>query len=275
MTLSLRIQLSLMMFLQFFIWGAWYVTAPNYLSAIGFTGNDFGWTYAAGPIAGMLTPFFVGMVADRFFSAQRVMGILHLLGGVLMWGASSLMKGGESPDTINIVFLGYMMTYYPTLSLSNTIAMRHMQDSKKEFPFIRVFGTIGWIAAGFALSLLSWETTIDMFHLCAGAAFALGVFSFFLPDTSPEVRDEKITLGQIFGTDALVLLKNRSYLVFLISSILICIPLAFYYQLASRVVEMTRLPIALTMSYGQMSEILFMLVMPFFFAPPRHASGDL
>lgn len=255
-----------MMFLQFFIWGAWYVTAPNYLSAIGFTGNDFGWTYAAGPIAGMLTPFFVGMVADRFFSAQRVMGILHLLGGVLMWGASSLMKGGESPDTINIVFLGYMMTYYPTLSLSNTIAMRHMQDSKKEFPFIRVFGTIGWIAAGFALSLLSWETTIDMFHLCAGAAFALGVFSFFLPDTSPEVRDEKITLGQIFGTDALVLLKNRSYLVFLISSILICIPLAFYYQLASRVVEMTRLPIALTMSYGQMSEILFMLVMPFFFA---------
>lgn len=266
MSASIRFQLSLMMFLQFFIWGAWYVTAPNFLSSIGFGGSDFGWTYAVGPIAGMVTPFFVGMVADRFFSAQRVMGILHLLGAVLMYYATTVMKGVQDPNTINLVFLGYMLTYFPTLALSNVIAMRHMTDTKKEFPLIRVFGTIGWIVAGVSLSQLGWDASIEMFYLCTGAAAGLGLMSFFLPDTPPESRGESVSFGQILGVDAFVLLKDRSYLVFLVSSILICIPLAFYYQLASRVVEMVDLPIAQTMSYGQMSEILFMLVMPLFFA---------
>lgn len=260
-----RIQLSTMMFLQFFIWGAWYVTAPNYLSTIGFTGEDFGWTYAVGPIAGIFTPLFVGMIADRFFAAQKVLGALHILGGAAMLFATSFMKNGESPDSINLIFFGYTLSYFPTLSLTATVAMRHMQDSKKEFPIIRVFGTIGWIVAGLVISWLAWDRSINMFYLCSGAAFALGIFSFFLPDTPPENSGKKVTISQLFGVDALVLLKNRSYLVFLISSFLICIPLAFYYQLASRVVELQQLPIALTMSFGQMSEILFMLAMPFFF----------
>ncbi|WOO39542.1 MFS transporter [Rubellicoccus peritrichatus] len=265
MTSVSRIQLSAMMFLQFFIWGAWYVTAPNYLSGIGFTGSEFAWTYSVGPIAGMVTPFFVGMVADRFFSAQLVLGVLNLLGAALLILATSFMKGGQSPDAINMVFLGYMMTYYPTLAISNTIVMRHVEDSKKEFPLIRVFGTIGWIIAGLCLSWLSWDTSISMFYLAAAAATTLGLFSFFLPATPPESSSEKVSIGQIFGVDAFVLFKDRSFLVFLISSVLVCIPLAFYYQLASRVVEMLHLPIARTMSYGQMSEILFMLVMPLFF----------
>lgn len=266
MSISIRLQLSLMMFLQFFIWGTWYVTAPNYLSSIGFGGAEFGWTYAVGPIAGMVTPFFVGMVADRFFSAQKVMAILHLLGAVLMYYATTIMTGSQDSTVINTVFLGYMLTYFPTLALSNVIAMRHMADTKKEFPLIRVFGTIGWIVAGLLLSFLGWDASVDMFYLCIGAAAGLGLISFFLPDTPPEIQGEPVTFGQILGVDAFVLLKDRSYLVFLISSILICIPLAFYYQLASRVVEMVNLPIAQTMSYGQMSEILFMIVMPLFFA---------
>ncbi|MGZ0655297.1 MFS transporter [Coraliomargarita sp. W4R72] len=263
---TVRIQLSTMMFLQFFIWGAWYVTAPNYLSVIGFSGGDFGWTYSVGPIAGMLTPFFVGMVADRFFSAQRVMACLHILGASLMLVATICMSNGQPPSIINFVFLGYMLAYYPTLALSNTIAMRQMEDSTKEFPLIRVFGTIGWIAAGVSLSWLSWEKTIDMFYLCAGASLLLGFLSFSLPHTPPENNAGSISIREILGLDALRLLKDRSYRVFLICSILICIPLAFYYQLASRVVEMVNLPIAQTMSYGQMSELLFMLVMPLCFA---------
>lgn len=263
---TVRLQLSTMMFLQFFIWGAWYVTAPNYLSLIGFTGSDFGWTYSVGPIAGMLTPFFVGMVADRFFSAQRVMACLHILGAVMMFVATTFMSGGQPANLINVVFLGYMLAYYPTLALSNTIAMRQMEDSKREFPLIRVFGTIGWIVAGLALSWLSWEKTIDMFYLCAGASLTLGVLSFFLPNTPPVSSGEPVSVRQILGLDALALLKDNSYRVFLGCSILICIPLAFYYQLASRVVEMVDLPIAQTMSYGQMSEIVFMLVMPLLFA---------
>ncbi|MCA9089828.1 MAG: MFS transporter [Planctomycetaceae bacterium] len=266
MNLGIVIRLSVMMFLQFFIWGAWYVTAPNYLGTIGFGPGDFAWTYSVGPIAGIITPLFVGMVADRFFPAQWVLGAMHLVGAALMYVATVLMQATTpDPNMINVVFFGYMLTYYPTLALTNTVAMRNMTDPESQFPYIRVSGTIGWIAAGLLLTALKYETTINMFYLTSGAALLLGAFSFLLPHTPPENK-EAPTLGQLFGVDAFSLLKDRSYLVFIVSSMLICIPLAFYYQIASRVVEMTGLPIGQTMSYGQMSEIFFMLVMPFFFA---------
>ncbi len=266
MNLTLRLQLSLMMFVQFFIWGAWYVTGPNYLGTIGFTATDFGWTYAVGPIAGMISPFFVGMIADRFFPAQRVFGVMHILGAAIMFFAATLMKAqNPSPDAINIVFFGYQLTYFPTLALANTLAMKNMANPEKDFPGIRVLGTIGWIAAGLALTWFRWEKGVEMFYLTAGAALLLGIYSFTLPHTPP-VKEGKITARQVLGLDAFVLFKDRNYLVFMASSLLICIPLAFYYQITSRVVEMTGLRIGLTMSFGQMSEIFFMLVMPFFFA---------
>jgi MFS family permease len=303
MNLGITVRLSIMMFLQFFIWGAWYVTAPNYLGTIGFRAYDFGWTYSVGPIAGIITPLFVGMVADRFFSAQRVLGVMHLAGGAIMLAATTLMQTASPvPPMINAVFLGYMLTYYPTLALSNTVAMRNMTNPEKEFPPIRVFGTIGWIVAGFLLSAQGWGTKIEMFYLTAGAAFALGIFSFLLPSTPPS-KTGKTSVREVLGLDALVLLRDRSYSVFVVSSMLICIPLAFYYQIASRVVEMSEFeqmgiikammvgmgyiqwiiqsvlqafgftagaavapdPIGATMAFGQISEIIFMLVMPFFF----------
>ena len=265
MNLQLRVQLSLMMFLQFFIWGAWYVTAPNYLSTIGFKAADFGWTYSVGPIAGMISPFIVGMIADRFFAAQRVLATMHILGAVLMMVAARMMQvDNPSPDMINVVFFGYMLTYYPTLALTNTLALRNMTDAQKEFPGIRVLGTIGWIVAGLALTQIGWDKTVNMFHLTAGASLVLGLFSFMLPHTPP-LETGPVSARQILGLDAWVLLKDRSYLTFMIASTLICIPLAFYYQIASRVVEMSGMPIGRTMSFGQMSEIFFMLVMPFFF----------
>src|SRR5882724_11268450 len=148
MNTKVRIQLSVMMFLEFFIWGAWYVTAPNYLGTIGFKAADFGWTYSVGPIAGMIAPFFVGMIADRFFPAQVVLGVMHLLGAGLMFFATTLMHGANpSPTAINYVFFAHMLTYFPTLALTNTIAMKCMSNPEKEFPGIRVLGTIGWIAA--------------------------------------------------------------------------------------------------------------------------------
>jgi len=265
MNLQIRFQLSLMMFLQFFIWGAWYVTAPNYLSTIGFKAGDFAWTYSVGPIAGMISPLIVGMIADRFFAAQRVLAAMHILGAVLMMAAARLMQlENPSPNIINTVFFGYMLTYYPTLALTNTLALRNMSNVQKEFPGIRVLGTIGWIVAGLALTQVGWDKTINMFHLAAGASLVLGLFSITLPHTPPLERGP-VSARQIFGVDAWVLLKDRSYLTFMIASTLICIPLAFYYQIASRVVEMTDMPIGRTMSFGQMSEIFFMLVMPLFF----------
>ena len=265
MNKAIRVKLSVMMFLEFFIWGAWYVTGPNYLATIGFTGADFGWTYSVGPIAGMISPFFVGMIADRFFAAQRVLATMHLAGAAIMFYAATLMKGHATPGTINLYFFFYMLTYFPTLALTNTLAMKNMTNPEKEFPLIRVLGTIGWIAAGLSLTWLVWEKSINMFYLTGGASLVLGLFSFTLPHTPP-VATGPVSIRQILGLDALIMLKDRSYLMFMLSSMLICIPLAFYYQLTSRVVEMTGLPIGQTMSYGQMSEIFFMLVMPLCFA---------
>ena len=225
MKTKIRVELSIMMFLEFFIWGAWYVTGPNYLSKIGFGASDFGWTYSVGPIAGMISPFFVGMIADRFFAAQKVLGVMHLLGAALMFGATALMKSATpSPDTINLVFFFYMLTYFPTLALTNTIAMKTMSNSEKEFPLIRVLGTIGWIVAGLSLSWAHWDQTINMFYLTAGASVALGLYSFLLPNTPPTATGP-VSARQIIGLDALVLLKNRSYFIFMLSSLLICIPL--------------------------------------------------
>lgn len=267
MNTSSRIKLSVMMLLQFFIWGSWYVTAPNYLGTIGFTGGDFGTTYSVGPIAGIIAPFFVGMIADRFFAAQRVLGVMHLVGAAFMLYGTVLMKGANpSASTINwVAFFGHMMCFYPTLALTNTIAMKAMTNPEKEFPLIRVFGTIGWIVAGLSLSWLKFDTSINMFYMTIGASVVLGFFSFALPNTPPTASGP-VSARQVLGLDALVLLKNPSYLVFILASMLICIPLAFYYQITSRIVEMAGLPIGQTMSYGQMSEIFFMLVMPLFFA---------
>ena len=267
MNATTRFQLSVMMFLQFFIWGSWYVTGPNYLSTIGFKAEDFGTMYSVGPIAGMIAPFFVGMIADRFFAAQRVLGVMSLLGAAFMYYATTLMKGSNpSPSAINYLFFAHMLTYYPTLALTNTIAMKCMTNAEKEFPGIRVLGTIGWIAAGLTISWLKFDTGINMFYLTIVAGVVLGVLSFALPHTPP-TGSGPVSITQILGFDALgLLVKNPSYLVFMISSMLICIPLAFYYQITSRIVEMSGLPIGQTMSYGQMSEIFFMLVMPLFFA---------
>ncbi|MCH2206275.1 MAG: MFS transporter [Lentisphaerales bacterium] len=265
-SMGVMVRLSIMMFLQFFIWGAWYVTAPNFLVSIGFGDGDFGWTYSVGPIAGMITPLFVGMIADRFLPAQVVMGVMHLLGATFMFMATGQMDGSADPSTINWFFFGHMLSFYPTLALTNTIAMKNMTNSEKQFPLIRVFGTGGWILAGLTISWMAYDSSINMFNMAAGAAAALGLFSFALPHTPPVKSDKKISVGELLGFDALALLKDKSYLIFMISSVLICIPLAFYYQLTSRIVQMVGLPVGQTMSYGQMSEVFFMLVMPLFFA---------
>lgn len=265
MTGLVRFQLSLMMFAQSFVWGAWYVTAPNYLSTIGFTPADFGWTYSVGPIAGIISPIFVGILADRFVSAQKVLAGINFFGAAVMLLATALMKGATpSPALINFVFFLYMLAFYPTFALLATLTMRHMDNPQKDFPAVRVWGTIGWIAAGFVLTWTGWEKTIDMFYLAIGTGLAMGCYCFFLPKTPPMAQG-KMGWRQMVGAEAWVLLKNRSYLIFMICSWLICIPLAFYQQIVSRVVEMAEMPIGQSMAYGQISEIFFMLVMPFFF----------
>jgi len=261
-------RLSIMMFLQFFIWGAWYVTAYLYLGKIGFGGEEIGWTYSVGPIAGIISPFLVGMIADRFFSTERILGVMHLLGGVAMLSAASLMTAeNPSPSVINMALFVYMLCYFPTLALTNSLALHTLSDSEKFFPLVRVFGTIGWIVAGLFISWKKWDTQIEPFQIAAYASFAMGIYSFFLPHTPPPSAGKKVTSREILGLDALVLLKKPAFLVFMVSSFLICIPLAFYYQMATKFITQAGLEDpAAKMSLGQMSEIVFMVLMPLFFA---------
>lgn len=267
MNISVFVRLCLMMFVQFFVWGAWYVTAPRFLRLIGFEGPDFGWTYSVGPIAGMISPFIVGMIADRFFSTERVLGLMHLLGGGLMFYATVLMRTeSPSPQMINLVLFGHMLCYYPTLALTNSLAMQNMRNSEKEFPMIRVFGTIGWIVAGVVVGFSGWGSSINMFYTAAGAGIFLGLYSFILPHTPPPSAGKEVSARELFGLDAFSMLGRRSFAVFMLCSFLICIPLAFYYQMAERTVAQAGIENPpFKMTFGQMSEIVFMLLMPLFF----------
>lgn len=260
-------RLSVMMFLQFFIWGSWYVTAPLYLGKLGFGGAEFDWTYSVGPIAGMISPFFLGMVADRFFASERVLGLMHLLGAAAMYAALDVMGSDEpSATAINSLFFAHMLCYYPTLALTNTLALHNMTDAEKQFPLIRVFGTIGWIVAGFSLDWLGWTASREMFYLTIGSSVILGLYSFTLPHTPPPAAGKEVSVRELIGADAFFMLKKKPFFVFMLSSFAICIPLAFYYQLAARCLQQADVEnVATTMSFGQISEIVFMLAMPLFF----------
>ena len=260
---SVRVRLSAMMFLQFFVWGAWFVTLSTYLGrGLNFAGTDIGGAYSTMPWGAIVAPFLVGMIADRFFAAEKVLGVLHLVGAVLLWEVSNV----TSPGTIYWVLLGYALCYNPTLALVNAVAFNQMASPEKQFPAVRVYGTLGWIVAGLVVSFLGLEATATPLRIAAGCSALLGVFSFVLPHTPPKSLGHKVTVRDVLGLDALTLMKDRSFAVFVIGSLLICIPLAFYYGFANLFLnERGVVNAAGKMTLGQMSEVFFMLVMPFFF----------
>ena len=260
MSQKTKIQLSIMMFLQFFIWGAWYVTAATYWGEIGFQGSDIGNAYSTVSLAAIIAPLFVGMIADRFFEGQKVLGVLHILGGIIMWWVASLTGAAE----VYWVVLLYSICYMPTIAIANAVAFHQMSDPEKEFPMIRVLGTIGWIIAG--LIIAGMEKSAMPMKIAAGASVLTGLFCFSLPSTPPKAKGEKVTMGSLLGFDALKLMKDRSFAILIISSLLISIPLAFYYAFTNLfLIEEGMENAAGKMTLGQGSEIVFMLLMPFFF----------
>jgi len=266
MKASTRVQLSLMMFLNFFIWGAWYVTMGTYLDKVlNASGVQIGAAYSAMAIATIISPFFVGMIADRFFAAQKVLGVLHLLGALLLYYITTI----DNPSSFYWVLLVYSLLYAPTLALANSVAFRQMRDTSKEFAGIRVWGTIGWIATGWMIDKvfrIGTEELAFTFKMAAVASLALGVLSFFLPETPPKAKGTKATFKQIMGADAFVLFKDRSFTIFFISSVLICIPLSFYYSFTNLFLTEAGMENATSnMTFGQFSEAFFILLIPFFF----------
>ncbi len=257
--------LSVMMFLQFFAWGAWFATLAAALDTAGL-GAIIGDAYAAAPIAAIFAPLFLGLIADRWFASERVMGVLMLIGGGLMLAIPGIAAGGaDNGKMIVWLITAHLLCYMPTLGLGNTIAFTHIHK-QEHFPKIRVWGTIGWIAAGLLVGILGWSNSFNIFWLGAGSSILLGIFCFMLPNTPPPLKGKPMDLRSLFMVDAFKLLGNFNFLVFAVCSTLICVPLAYYYGMTSTFLNQTGFAqSAATMTIGQMSEIFFMLLIPFFF----------
>jgi nucleoside transporter len=270
---SVRTQLCFMMFLEFFIWGAWFVTLGTFLgNNLKATDGQIALAFSTQSWGAIIAPFVIGVIADRYFNAERILGILHLLGAGLMY----TMYSTTEFNPFYLLVLGYMILYMPTLALVNSVSFNQMKNPAKEFSMVRVFGTLGWIIAGLSISyIFNWDQEANIgegllkntFLMTAIASLILGVFSFTLPKTPPRAKNsEKLSIKEILGLDSLALFKDKNFLIFFISSVLICIPLAFYYQNTNPfLVEVGMQNPTGKMTLGQISEIVFMLLLPYFF----------
>jgi nucleoside transporter len=268
--MSTRLRLSAMMFLEFFIWGAWYTTIAVYMTNQGM-GTLTHWPFTVNPVAAIAAPFFVGLVADRYFAIERIFGLLHLVGGLLLLAAP---RTAGNPTLFIVMLLLYNLCYMPTLGLSSSLAFHNIADQEKQFPRIRVWGTIGWIVAGLFISFVlgrftatAPEQTSLPLMSAAIASLVLGVYCFTLPKTPAPARGQAVSARSVIGLDAFAQLGSRPFYVFIISAFLICIPLAAYYNFTQLFLQAAKVQnIAATQTVGQMSEMLFMLAMPFMFA---------
>lgn len=286
-----KVRLSGMMFLEFFIWGAWYTAIAVYMTKEGM-GHLTHWPYTVVPLGAIFAPFFVGLVADRYFSTEKVLGTLHFLGGVFMFLTPMFV---DNPVMFILMLFLFNLCYMPTISLANTCAFHHIDDQEKEFPLIRVFGTLGWIVSGLTVSfglaylvngefiseylislgLIDGDFTTNGFipeatalplYLTSAASFAFAALTFTLPHTPPPAKGQSVSLRSIIGLDALKELGSKSFYSFLAASLLLCIPLAAYYNFTQIYLTDTNFQhIAATQTIGQVSEVLFMVLMPLFF----------
>ena len=273
MNTKTRFQLSLMMFMEFFIWGAWWVTFGTFLNSnLNASGSESALAFSTQSWGAIIAPFFIGLIADRYFNAERILGILHLIGAGLMY----LMADTSDFSLFYPFVFAYYLAYMPTLALVNSVSFFQMNDPAKEFSNIRVFGTIGWVTAGMVISyIFHWDSPSaiesgalkNTFLMTAVASAILGLFSFSLPKTPPSMSENRgVSISDILGLDALSLLKDRNFLMFFVASVLICIPLAFYYQYTNLfLVDMGMPNPTGKMALGQVSEALFLLLLPIFF----------
>ena len=261
MQTTLKIKLSIFMFLQYFIWGSWYVSMATYLGkTLGFAGGQIGLAYGAFAIGAMISPFFVGLIADRYFASEKLLAFLGLLGGALMFALPKLTTFGAFYP----VLILYCASYAPTLALGNSLALHHLANPKRDFPLVKTLSAVGWIAGGVTLSLLlKGEQSAVQFYLAGAVSIALGLFSLTLPHTPPKKTGKDVRLGEILGLDALALLKKPSFAIFITCMFLICIPLYFYFvNMNMYITELGWKYTAAKMSLAQVSDVIFLILLP-------------
>lgn len=261
----LHLRLSVLQFLQFFIWGSWFVTAGTYLlKQLEFTGSQVGWVYGTTAIAASITPFFVGNLADRFFSSEKLLAYFHLIGGGLLFYLAQI----QSFPLFYAIVLIYFLCYLPTFSLSNALCMRHLEDVKNDFPKVRVWGTIAWILAGLLVSWLKIESEVLPIQIAAACSVIHGFYCFTLPKTPPLDKQESVSfLQSLSHPDVKLLLQDKSFVILLLSLFFVAFPMSYYYSFVNPFLnEMGVSNAAAKMTIGQITEIVFMLAMPFFFA---------
>lgn len=259
---AIKFKLSSFMFLQYFIWGAWYVSMGTYLAnVLKFGGDQIGAAYGAFAIGSMISPFFVGLIADRYFASQKILGVLGVVGGLVLIALSRLQTFGAFYPTLIL----YCALFAPTLALGNSVALTHLADAKRDFPRIKILSAIGWIAAGVVLSLMKGEQSSVQFLLGGGASILFGLFAFRLPATPPRKVGQDVSLGDVLGLDSLALMKKPSFAIFVICMFLICVPLYFYFVLMSIYLsEIGWTGLAGKMSLAQVSDVIFLFLLPVF-----------
>jgi nucleoside transporter len=256
----------LMMFLQFFIWGSWYATGGNYMKSHGMTDVIY-LAYMASPIGSIISPFFMGMIADRFFSVQKVMGVMHILSGIFVFFAPVLAEAFGSTTFFLVFLLFHMLCYMPTVGLATATAFHLLKNKEREFPLVRVFGTIGWISAGIIVSyFLHGDSTALPMYIAGMGGIAMGIYSFTLPNVPPPSAAKNFSFRDIIGLDALKELNSRPFVIFVIGLLLISIPFAIYFPYVPLFLKTANVSNpAFIMTFGQMSEVLFLIMMPWLF----------
>jgi nucleoside transporter len=260
MQTRLKTQLAAFMFLQYFIWGSWYVSmATNLAKRLGFSGQEVGAAYGAFAIGSMISPFFVGLIADRYFPSEKMLGVLGLLGGAVMCLLPRMTEFGSFYPTLIL----YCALYAPTLALGNSLSLHHLLDAKRDFPLVKTLSAVGWIAGGDAVSALRAEQSPVQFYLAGAVSVAFGIFSFSLPHTPPKKVGRHVSVGQVLGLDALALMRKRSFAIFIACMFLICIPLYFYFvNMAIYLTELQWRNIAARMTLAQVSDVVFLFLLP-------------
>ncbi len=262
MRASVGIRLSAMMFLNYVVWGAWYVTIGTWLTAtLKFSGTQTGAIFGTTALASMISPFFVGLIADRYFATERLLAALHLIGAVLLYCIAQATTFGA----VYSLMLAYCLCFFPTIPLTNSLALQNVSNAGSQFPLIRVFGTIGWVVISLVIGHIKVESSSTQFLISAGCSVGMSLFCLTLPHTPPK-QATSTSWKSILGLDALVMARQRSYLIFLIASVLACLPLTFYFSFTNAYLNDVGVQDAAgKMSLGQVSEVGMMLLMPFIY----------